>query len=201
MKTEEYVQMIKEEGIVKYFVFPKINRLKNEFTEWYFKQKFVSDSKNSLSKADPDFINYSRKLLNEAGGGACYLNAQRILKLDGKYYYNEGFYSATWTPENNVMSYPIQTEIELHAFNSLEMEIMDFESTLKPSVISSNYYGIQIPNEKVENLLIIKNDGANILEIRSTTSLVIPFFLISTNREGWLKSDSSYFIPADCING
>lgn len=199
MTSEEYSDLVRKQGIENYFVFPRIKELQKEFTDWYLKQPFVSDIKNSLDAQNPDFSKYENNL--DKDGSSCYINAQRILKLDkeNKYFYNEGFYWATWTPVYNGVPCPMTTEIALHAFNSLDKKIMDFESALKKSVTCFNYYGIHIPKETVEHLLNIKHDGANILEIRSATSLVIPFFLTSTNREDWLKPGSSYFIPADCV--
>lgn len=200
MTTREYSDLVREQGIEKYFVFPKIQELKEDFTIWYFNQPFICEERNSLDIQNPDFLKYRCSL--DKNGGSCYLNAQRVLKLDNerRYIYNEGFYSTTYNQGERELPFYVKKELVMHAFNTIERKVMDFESTLKPSVICSNYYGISIPNEVVDRLLKMRLGEADILGIRSAISLVVPYFLISTGREHLLRPDSYYFCPADCVN-
>src|SRR5205823_1262322 len=115
-------------------------------------------------------------------------DAQRIIKIDDTYSYNEGFYSAKHLYDFD--------SLRRHAFNSLNDLITDFSSAVNSTMFEPCfYYGIHIPNNMVEHLLRIFYKGDNKINATSDMlSLTIPYFLVATDRKEWLEAHRIYFL-------
>ncbi len=194
---DEFLYHIKEDpncGLSTFLRFSEINDIKETFLKWYSSVASTFANNNSLKTNSTDFQKHSDKLIEMEGGGMCYNNSQKILIMDDTFSYCEGFYStnhhSTFKPISN------------HAFNSKCYKIADFTVTLNETITSYFYFGISIPNKDAIKLLeIALADSNKILDSKSAVlSLTIPYFLLLTEGEDFLRNKKWYFTPPDMIN-
>jgi len=181
---------ISQFGIEIFYKFPQIGAIKEEFVEWYKSQHRITATINNLSTTEFDLM--KEKLTFESGGGSCYNNSQRVVFIDPCYSYVEGFINTSVNP-----GYKLLTQ---HAFNCNKAnELKDY--TLKPVLtVTPNYYsGIVIPQKAILELLEkIGVDPSNLLSSRTTLSLTIPFFLLSTGRMDMIVKQ--FYYPASQLH-